>query len=78
MPGPKKSSKADRKRKSGQNGAYKLEHRHEKSHIRRIKNHVKRYGVTDNVAVAHLMRIAEGLGINAFNSAKEFVASQRA
>jgi len=72
----KKSSKADTKRKSGQNLAYKGEHRHEKSHIRRIKAHMTRFK-HDKVAEAQLMKYAEGLGLNALNSAKDFLAQHK-
>lgn len=69
----KKSAKFDRCRKSGQNLSYKGEHRHEKSHIRRIKAHISRYGVEDKVATSWLMKYAEKLGLNAVNSAREFL-----
>ena len=72
----KKSSKADTKRKSGQNLAYKGEHRHEKSHIRRIKAHMNRFA-HDKVAETELMRYAEKLGLNAINSAREFIAQHK-
>jgi hypothetical protein len=78
MANQKAGAKVGRNRKSGQNGAYKSEHRHEKSHIRRIKKHLGRYGVNDTGAVASMMKYAEGLGLHALNSAKEFVALQRA
>ena len=71
----KKSSKADKHRKSGQNLAYKGEHRHEKSHIRRIKAHMTRFK-HDKVAESMLMKYAEKLGLNAINSAREFIATQ--
>ena len=45
----KKSSKADRNRKSPHCLRYKAERRHEKSHIRRIVKHLARYG-DDKVA----------------------------
>ena len=75
MPKQKKSSKADKHRKSGQNLAYKGEHRHEKSHIRRIKAHMTRFK-HDKVAESMLMKYAEKLGLNALNSAKEFLDQQ--
>ncbi len=40
----KKSHKHDRNRKSPHCLRYKAEHRHEKSHIRRITKHLVRYG----------------------------------
>ncbi len=72
----KKSSKADKHRKSGQNLAYKGEHRHEKSHIRRIKAHMTRFH-NDKVAESMLMKYAEKLGLNALNSAKQFLIQHR-
>lgn len=45
----KKSSKADRSRKSPQNLRYKNERRHEKSHVRRITHHLIKFGA-DKVA----------------------------
>jgi len=72
----KKSRKWDRNRKCGQNLRYKAENRHEKSHIRRIRKHVVRYGI-DSMAISRLLKLAESLGINALNSAKEFIAEQR-
>jgi hypothetical protein len=38
-----KSSKAGRKKKSGQNLAYINEQRHDKSHVRRLKVHLARF-----------------------------------
>jgi len=72
----KKSAKFDRQRKSGQNLAYKGEHRHEKSHIRRIKAHMTRFK-HDKAAETELMRYAEKLGLNAMNSAREFLAQHK-
>jgi hypothetical protein len=48
----KKQRKYDRCRKSGQNARYKSERRHEKSHVRRLSAHIKRYGVRDEAACA--------------------------
>lgn len=47
--------KPGRNRK-GQNTRYINESRFAKSHIRRIKKHLKRYGDKDKVAVAELQR----------------------
>lgn len=61
-----KSRKIGRHRKGGQNLAYKAERRHEKSHVRRIMRHLKRYGMNrinwkpeDKPAAEALMRYAE-------------------
>ena len=53
--------------------AYRSENRHGKSHIRRIKRHLARYGGADKVASAALMSHATAVGSAALNSAKEFV-----
>lgn len=71
----KQSSKKDRKRKSGCNLAYKAENRHEKSHIRRIKKHISRYGKTDKTAADALLNFATKCGLSPLNSAKEFLKS---
>lgn len=71
-----KSRKLDRNRKSGQNLVYKNEHRHEKSHIRRIKKHILRYG-KDPIATERLLKYGEHLGLHVFNSVKEFIAAQK-
>lgn len=73
----KKSSKADKKRKTGCNLAYKGEQRHEKSHVKRIKKHLNRYSANDRTACDSLMKYAEKLGLNHFNSAKEFLKEIR-
>lgn len=66
MPGKAKGSrklrKIDRNRKrGGTNARYIAEHRHEKSHARRIRAHLERYGtapgvILDRVAAAALKR----------------------
>ena len=70
----KKQAKRDRNRKSGQNLAYKNESRHEKSHIRRIKFHLKRFPA-DRVAQKELERFLVAAG--QFNKASygDFLAS---
>lgn len=72
----KKADKADKKRKSGQNMAYKAELRHEKGHIRRLKVHLGRYGYAKDAADA-LMRYATRVGLHATNSATEFLKGTR-
>ena len=69
----KKSDKQDKKRKSGQNLAYKAAQRHEKSHVRRIKKHLKRYGRHDKVSTDALISYATKLGLHQLNSAREFL-----
>ena len=62
----KKQRKHDRNRKrSGHNARYIAEHRHEKSHIRRILAHLKRYSTTlkDLVAEEALKRYKLKAGI---------------
>ncbi len=59
----KKSKKADRCRKSTQNLRYRNEHRHEKSHIRRINRHLGRYGTGDKAASDALQRYKYAAGI---------------
>lgn len=68
----KKQRKYDRNRKSGQNGAYKLEHRQEKSHIKRIKAHLARYGYSESAKVA-LLHYAGQVDLHVWNSAQEFI-----
>jgi hypothetical protein len=48
----KKQRKHGRNVKSPHNMRYKNENRHEKSHIRRIKKHLKRYGANGKDKVA--------------------------
>jgi hypothetical protein len=51
----KKMRKVDRNRKrggGGQNARYLAEHRHHKSHVRRITKHLKRYDKNKNDIVA--------------------------
>jgi hypothetical protein len=50
-----KSDKKDRNRKSGSNARYINEHRHEKSHIRRITKHLVMHPA-DKKAVEELKR----------------------
>ena len=71
----KAGAKVGRNLKSGQNLAYKAENRHGKSHIRRIRAHITRYGATDKVAASWLIKYAEKVGLNAVNSATEFLRS---
>ena len=52
----KKGRKHGRNTKSGQNIAYKREARHEKSHVRRILKHLKRYGERTQVQVDNSRR----------------------
>jgi hypothetical protein len=59
----KKQRKHGRNLKSGNNLRYKAEKRHEKSHVRRITKHIKRYGETDKVAVAALKAYETKAGI---------------
>jgi len=47
------SRKIDRHKRNGQNGAYKAEGRHEKSHRRRIERHVARHGADPVAAAAY-------------------------
>ena len=64
MAGPGgKCIKVDRCRKSPQNLRYKNERRHEKSHIRRIRKHVARYGEADKTANAALTRYKLTAGV---------------
>ncbi len=61
-----KNRKIDRNRKRGNNGRYIAEHRHEKSHIRRIKAHLERYSKTghgDQVAKHALQEYKVRAGI---------------
>jgi hypothetical protein len=68
----KKSRKHDRARKSGQNAVYKAEHRHEKSHVRRIRRHISRYGRSTD-ANAALIRFSEQIGLKVLQSSQEFL-----
>jgi hypothetical protein len=72
------SAKQKTQQKYGRNknfcAAYRLEHKHEKSHIRRIKLHLKRFG-QDKVARSALMHAAEQVGLNAVRSAEAFIAA---
>lgn len=77
MANQKKSAKWDRQRKSGQNLAYKQENRHTKSHVNRMKKHIAKYGVQDKTATGMLLKYAENLGLNALNSAREFIAQHK-
>ena len=52
--------------------SYKSENRHGKSHMRRIKRHLLRYG-RDNVATEAYVRYAGTVGSSVLASAKEFV-----
>jgi hypothetical protein len=70
----KSQQKYDRNRKSGQNAAYKEEHRHEKSHIRRIKAHLLRFG-QDKAARSALIKFAEQVSLSAVRSAEAFIAA---
>ncbi len=54
--------------------AYKSESKHQKSHIRRIKKHLARFGLSDKKAKDTLLWYAEGLGLNPLRSAQEFVS----
>lgn len=69
----KPSKKHGRNKKSGQNLIYRNELRHEKSHVRRIRKHIARYGSADVAAVESLLRLSEPLGLHAVRSAKEFI-----
>lgn len=69
-----KSSKKDKKRKTGQNSAYKAEHRHEKSHCKHIIEHIKRYGFARDAADA-LMRYATNAGGPTFVKARSFIGN---
>lgn len=73
----KASAKHGRNRKSGQNLVYKSEQRREKSHVTRIRRHILRFGVTDGRACEALMNYAEKLGLNALQSAREFVRERQ-
>ena len=77
MANQKKGRKVGRNIKSGQNLAYKQENRHGKSHVRRMKKHIAKNGVNDKVAIAMLLKYSEGLGLNALNSAREFISQQK-
>jgi len=68
----KKQRKVGRNLKSGQNLAYKNEHRHEKSHVKRIKAGMRRYGWAKDAEEA-LIRYAAKLGLAATQSAIEFL-----
>jgi hypothetical protein len=59
----KKQRKYGRNTKSPHNVMYKNENRHEKSHIRRIKKHLKRYGESDKVATEALTNYEIKAGI---------------
>ena len=63
-------------RNSADCAAYKSEHRHEKSHIRRIKVHLLRYRF-DTVAKVALINLATQVSLNAVNSATEFLKTVR-
>jgi hypothetical protein len=59
--GPVHKAKGTKKgRKYGRNlkkcARYTLEHRHEKSHVRRIRRHLSRYGGSDSIAQEALVR----------------------
>jgi hypothetical protein len=69
----KTQRKYGRNRKSGQNIAYKLEHRREKSHVRRIKRHLLRYG-RDEAACSALIRYATDVGLHVVRSAEVVIA----
>ena len=57
-----KSSKKDKKRKSGQNLKYIGEQRHDKSHIRRLTRHLARF-IGDKMAETKLAFYKARLGI---------------
>lgn len=69
----KSSAKHGRNRKSGQNLIYKAENRREKSHVKRIRCHLKRFGMGDQVSREALVRYAGKVGLNALSSAKHFL-----
>ena len=58
-----KSHTRGRNKKSPQNNRYINEKRQEKSHIRRIKVHLKRYGVKDLIAVKALTEYKVRAGV---------------
>jgi hypothetical protein len=72
MANQKKGQKVGRNLKSGQNMAYKAEHRHEKGHVRRLKKHIKKQGVTKEVEVA-LIKFATAAGLNVLQDAQRFL-----
>ena len=68
----KSQRKYDRCRKSPQNSRYKMENRHGKSHIRRISQHLQRYG-KDKQAIGTLMFYAQNVGLEATRKADALV-----
>lgn len=54
MANQKKGRKVGRNKRKGHALAYRNESRQEKSHVRRITKHLKRYGEGDKVAVEAL------------------------
>jgi hypothetical protein len=70
----KKQRKHGRNAKSGQNDAYKLEHRHEKSHVRRLSAHLLRYGKRDKKAVETLLWYATNVSLEATRKAQALIA----
>ena len=58
-----KSKKHGRNTKSPHNIRYKNERRHEKSHVRRIKRHLMRYGEADKVAEKALTEYKAKAGV---------------
>lgn len=79
----KNQKKYGRNRKSGQNLKYLNENRHCKSHVRRIKRHVQRYGFRigdpigrasrDVCARSALLAYAEKLGLKPLQDARAFL-----
>jgi hypothetical protein len=71
------SANQKKQRKYGRNKsdctAYTSEHRHEKSHIRRIKRHLMRYG-RDKVAMDAMIKYATDVSLHAVRSAEAFTA----
>ena len=72
----KKQRKWGRNRASAQNLAYRNELRHERSHIRRISRHMRRYGYSFDAASA-LLRYAEKVSLTAVRSAKALIEQAR-
>lgn len=63
----KKGRKVGRSKRNGHNQVYKLEHRHEKGHYKRVLAHLKRYGarkgeVLDKTAAEALKSYATQIG----------------
>jgi dynactin complex subunit len=62
---PKRGNKGKKNRAHGRNkvkcAAYAAAHKHEKSHVRRLCRHMKKYGSTDVVACVALARYEEAL-----------------